>query len=194
MPIYRASVRITSPNLGGDGANIWHIRTAGGVGNDGRLNEAMGWIEQFYIDCSQAFSPSTAIVFDGTVTEIATNEPTITEGLDTFTVPGVGASGDLPPANALVVGWRTALANRRGRGRTFLGPLSRGASEDNGTPTALILEKVRDAAAALVASSTDSEVLGSVSVGVWSPTDNVLRDVTGASVRDRFAVLRSRRD
>jgi len=193
MPLYRLSVKIDAPALGGDGANVWHIRTGGGLNEDGAANTAIGWLEDFYNLIAPLTPTTCSFSFEGTAVEIAVEEPTMLEGLDTWTTSGTSANDYLPPANCIVVGWRTSLATRSGRGRTFLGPFANNVSDATGTPSSGALSTIRGAADALVSASTGADPEG-VAVAVWSPTDNLARDITGASVRDQFAVLRSRRD
>jgi len=193
MPIYRLPVRIVDPVLGGDGVNIFHVRTGGGIGETATLNRAVGWLEDFYNAMVPVFSSNTDFFFDGVATEIATEAPGVNDDLDTWTTGGTGTSIPLPAANCIVVGWKTTLATRSGRGRTFLGPMASATAESNGTVTAAALSTIRTAASAMVDASTAADPDG-VALGVWSPTDQLLRDFTGSTVRDKFAVLRSRRD
>jgi hypothetical protein len=193
MAIYRLPVKITHPALGGDGVNIFHVRTGGGIGEVATVNRAVGWLSTFYDAIDAVFPTGTAIQFEGTAVTVATEEPEYLEGLDTFNHAGAGGASVLPPANALVVGWRTSSATRSGRGRTFLGPMATPTAQADGTVTESWLSLVRTAAAAMVSSSEAADADG-VALGVFSPTQNLLRDFTGSSVKDRFAVLRSRRD
>jgi hypothetical protein len=96
-----------------------------------------------------------------------------------------------------VCGWRTTLAARRGRGRTFLGPLNVDAGSTDGTPSPGALSTINSAAAALIATSSETNdwafaVYGQQSSGISGV--KVARDITAQNVRDVFAVLRSRRD
>jgi hypothetical protein len=63
--------------------------------------------------------------------------------------------------------------------------------QDNGTPYETTRALIAAAGMDLI-SSFDESFDGAL--GVWSPTDEVLRDFTGCQVRNKFAVLRSRRD
>lgn len=192
--IVRLPVQITAPSMPGPGVNMWHVRD-GSIADDHEvgINEALGWIHQFYTACQGIFPSGTTISFDGTATEIGTATPAVVDGLDTFTVAGTAAAGGLPAANCLIVNWRTALATRRGRGRTFLGPLATSIAEANGTPEESNRSAVNAAIGVLVGHSKAPQRAG-VAVGIWSPTDGVLRDVVGGDCPNRFGVLRSRRD
>lgn len=107
-----------------------------------------------------------------------------------------GASGSQSysgPSGAVVT-WRTAdLRNgRRIRGRTFLVPLSNTAFESDGTLNSNALGFLDNFASTLMGSALTGDL------GVWSrPTGGsggVWATVTGYSIPDMVAVLRSRRD
>jgi len=173
---------------------VWHIRTSGAtLGTE--LSEAsalIGYIRTYF--------PSTTTLTLGTVVE----EGTSREIIPTMASLSGSGTGSAPQALALVVTWRTTIAARRGRGRTFVGPLPTNAIQSDGTPSVSLLSTVGTAAAALSASST---ALGAGAIGVWGysaakapgtvrdPADaKVFRDFTGYGIRDLFGVLRSRRD
>lgn len=122
----------------------------------------------------------------------------VIQDFNTITPPSpVGGGGTdseyAGPAGAVVT-WRTSdLRNgRRIRGRTFLVPLRTFAYQDDGTLTAQSMTYIRNFADTLVGGSLDGDL------GVWSrPTGGsggVFASVTGYTVPDMVAVLRSRRD
>jgi len=201
MTILRVPFNIAFPGAGSPGANVWHIRTVTGPGGAelAEANTLIGYIRTFY-DAVKSYIPSTTSISIGTVTE----EITQREIIPTFANVGGTGTGSSPQALALVVTWRTAVAARRGRGRTFVGPLSTAASSSDGTPDNAVRLAVATAATALV---TSSMAYGNGAIGVYGydeakpqgeprdPSDGrVLRDYTGATVRDLFGILRSRRD
>jgi hypothetical protein len=203
MAIFRVPVNIAFAGTGSPGANIWHIRTATPALTTelSEANTLIGYIRSFYNTCAGIF-PTTTTITLGTVTE----ELTSREITPTFTtVTGLG-TGSAMQALAIVVTWRTTIAARRGRGRTFVGPVATSVMQSDGTITDANRTTVQNAANALVTSSVG---WGSGAVGVYGynaakmpgkenprdPNDGrVLRDVTGAQIRDLFGVLRSRRD
>lgn len=78
------------------------------------------------------------------------------------TVTGSNGTAYCPPQTSLVVSWKTGQATRKGRGRTYLGPLSQSVlsvAGNFGTPT---ITSAQAAATALIASITSS-----------TPTDNL---------------------
>jgi hypothetical protein len=203
MTILRVPINIAFPGAGSPGANIWHIRTADNVPATelSQANTLIGYIRQFYFSNVTEF-PATTVFSIGTVTE----EETSREISPTFaTVTGTGV-GSAPQALAMVVTWRTEIAARRGRGRTFVGPLSTATIQSDGTPSTSSRNAIVAAAAALVTSSMGF-ANGAIGVygyqnaktgGPGEPRDpedpKLFRDFTGSAVRDLFGVLRSRRD
>lgn len=201
MALARVSVRITHPNLGGDGANVWHLRTTGAdLPTSSEVEGLLGIVEDFYTAVAAIFPDTAAFIWDGTAAGVGPDEGDSFAGTG-WTVVGATAGQILPPANAIVVGWRTSTGGRMGRGRTFLGPIVPAAAQTDGTIDTAELATVRAAAAALVAAS---EGFANGALGVWSEgrsghpslpdADAAFRDFVGTVTRDLFAVLRSRRD
>jgi hypothetical protein len=131
-------------------------------------------------------------------------EETSTEYVLTFAPVSGSGTGSAPQALALVVTWRTEVAARRGRGRTFVGPLAPAVVATDGTPADTARSTLATAAAALVSSS---QGFANGAIGVWGYQSaytgegdrppgqpRVLRDFTGSTIRDLFGILRSRRD
>lgn len=207
MAIWKVPVLITYANGGGPGANVWHIRTPEVGTAAGEVQVMVDAIRQFYAFVNTAIGTGTSIFQLGTSFSLGEVVNVTTQESVTPTWAAVTAatpSGSLPPSQQIVVGWRTSISARRGMGRTFLGPLNQGVLESNGTPTAAALTAVGSAAAGLVSTSL-SDANGAVGVyGLqqsapqgttdYSGLPRLLRDITGHRVRDKFAVLRSRRD
>jgi hypothetical protein len=203
MAIFRVPINLVFPGAGSPGVNVWHIRTtdAGFATELSQANSLIGYIRSFY-DAGKTYLPTATSCTLGTVTE----EGTAREIVPTMAaVNGLGTSS-APQALALVVTWRTALAARRGRGRTFFGPLTPAACQTDGTPDNTFRNTMVTAAAALV---TSSIAFGNGAVGVYGyqnaklsgkenlrdPNDpKIFRDFTGSGIRDLFGILRSRRD
>lgn len=116
----------------------------------------------------------------------------------------VGTATDLfgPLAAGLCVTWRTAgiVNSHHVRGRTFLVPVWSGAVQADGTPSSGSVGLAEDFAAAMIATPTNTQAV------VWSrpvkdPANpgEFLRlgsahEMTVGTVKDSFAILRSRRD
>jgi len=192
--IVRIPVEITGPALPDPGMNIWHAR----IGDvdptfPDDVDVVSEWLHTFYGEIAGVYPSGTTISQSGEYVEVGTSTPqTIAEGAG-WSVAATGGADPMPAANALMVSWRTSLATRRGRGRTFLGPLVRTLAEPNGTPEEGNRSLVQAKVNALVATSA-AATPGGKALGVWSPADAVLRDFISGNVPNRFGVLRSRRD
>lgn len=143
------------------------------------------------------FPTSLTIVGDGFVDTIdpATGAITGSDDVAPWTVTGGNGTAFLPPASAICLTWLTSdfIAGRRVRGRTFLGPLSAAINNGNGHLIGADLTVAQDVAAAWVdQGGTDvATVVWHRPVGGAGGSDHV---ISATSVRDKFAVLRSRRD
>ncbi len=112
----------------------------------------------------------------------------------TFNPGGVGGI-TLPAEVALVLSLRAVRAPgvsiRRARGRLYLGPFMGGAvgagAAGDGRPVSTLQTIMNNAAIAL-----RSTVLGPPRWSVYSPTDNVLRRITGSSVDNAWDTQRRR--
>lgn len=201
MALMRATVTIQHPALGGVGTNTWHIRTSTGVPiieADG--NRLMGLIEDFYTANASLFPDTAAFQFNGELQGVGPEEGE-SSTIDDWTTVGAVAGGNMPPAVALCVGWKTLSGGRMGKGRTFLGPLATNVCAADGTPSATALGTARTAAQNLVAASLAD---GNGAVGIWSngraasggnpAAPPAFRDIAATATRNVFASLRSRRD
>ena len=192
MPIWRGTVEITHPSLGGTGTNTWHVRTidvAGGGANP-QLGTISEWLESFYTGLTAITAGGTSTIFNGEWIRVDGAQPDLETAGD-FAVGSGTTVAPLPPSNSLVASWGTAVRNRRGRGRTFVGPLGVNTLQDNGSPT----EAARDVLVGLGETLIEeSDSFGSGAVVIWSTVDQQGRDITSVSVANKFASLRSRRD
>ena len=192
MPTIRIPVNINWGTASGSpGVNIFHGRVVADTFDPNPdLNSLSTMLNTFYEAVSDIFPGFVTIRFDGEAAGVG-DDAGNTYSSPAWTVNGSGGANFLPPANAMLVSWRTSTGGANGRGRTFLGPLDTGTNQDNGTPTEGTRDSVQAAANALV---TSSQSFGNGAIGVYSRTTNVFRDVTSANVPNLFAVLRSRRD
>lgn len=214
MTILRVPVQFTYTSGGPPGTNVWHVRSGGATlsdaADDVATQQAVNAIHTFYETlCNLDFTarpifPSGMTFTLGSVVDLASSEE---QTPDWSPISSTGGENSAPPVLAVVVSWRTSIAARRGRGRTFIGPLGASCMQADGTISELHLGDIRNACTDLVAASTG---INNWAIGVWGQDqmmsgENVtpeqraaaprrFRDVTGYAVKDRFAVLRSRRD
>lgn len=203
MAIWRIPIRVTYTGTGGPGLNIWHARTDDPSGS-GAAQPIADTLHAFYTSlCAGGLAPIAGL-------SVYTMDPWVnvddqsTAQLNFASITSGAATNKAPLATAICVTWKTSIAARRARGRSFLGPVNRDVVDADGTPTAGALTTIQNAAQTLV--NTSRGITGGA-LGVYGlqnaapkgTTDytglpRVLRDITAYSVRDTFAVLRSRRD
>lgn len=204
MAIFRCPVNVNFAGAGSPGVNVWHFRVADETPADGALEvqSAVDAIHGFYMGIKNAYPASTNLQL-GDVIEVSTQQPVSPSWATIY-----GNGGDIlaPQMLSIVVSWRTNLRARRGMGRTFLGPLVSAAVQGDGTPNDETLGLVKTSAQALIdaSSATNGWAIGVWGLQVPAPPGTppsgylglprILRDFTGYRVKDRFGIIRSRRD
>lgn len=190
MPIYRMTVRTFFPGGSTQGTNTWHIRTT--ATPIPPTPSPTATIKAFYDGIKSQFGATYKWTWDGLLAQVDSDTPSLVAPMTPWTVQGSsgGGSDSGPSGVGLVVTWRSGLATRRGRGRTFIAPLPAGWFQTDGTIVDANLTQVRTAAAALVSTSLAD---GNGAVSVWSHADHVGRDVQGFLANDRVAYMSSRR-
>lgn len=192
MAIWRVPVRLTFQTGAGSGVNTFAFRTESALGEDAGISGAVEALSQFYLSVATIWGSGNRAIFDGAVTEIGTTTPRAGKSATPFNRQGTNGTAPNGPAGVgAVVTWRSTLATRRGRGRTFLVPMPSTSYETDGTLSPSTLTTLQGAATTLVNSSLSDN---GWALGVWSEADGVLRDFVTATVRDRVAFLSSRRD
>lgn len=202
MGTYRANVTFTAPNSS-PGVNVWHMRTdtdATDTAGKAMAQDALDKLRVFYAAIAGGLISGAVYRCDG-ITDVNSDEGV---SLNWTNVTGTSANQIMPPALAIVVGWKTSIRARRGMGRTFLGPFTYAYLDGDGTILAGGLTAINNAATALVNSSLldNGWAFGVYGQQNASPNTSsagrallphVLRDFTGYSVKDKWAVLTSRR-
>lgn len=191
MALYRYIVDLAWSGSGSPGVNVWHMRTSEPEFILQDVQTLIDDLGTFYQGMAQFYPPSVSVTGRGEIVKDFDGAPTF-EDVDGFSVSGGSSNPAYAPlSSAIVVGWKTNSATRAGRGRTFISPLSAGTIDTNGTPTAGTISSMQTIAATLVTNSKGSP---NGALGVWSASTNTFRDFVSSTVRDQFAVLRSRRD
>lgn len=191
MATFSYAVQLTWTTASGSpGNNVFHGRT-GGVGfQEDEVAGLSVYLNEFYEAIGGLFPSFVTITApeyaNGVGDDTGDQVP-----VEAWEVQGSGGAGFLPPANCMLVDWRTGTGGRRGRGRTFVGPLQSTVGQANGTPTEIHRGILEDAASDLIAASSGSL---DGAWGVYSRVENVFRDWQSSSVPNLFGVLRSRRD
>jgi hypothetical protein len=114
-----------------------------------------------------------------------------------FTVDEVVASGDLtgdamPTVTCGLLSRYTATLSKRGRGRIFL-PCANEANNGDGRPVSGYITALRDFGASMMPSIGDGIVTAGWTPMMWSPEDQVSREVTQWIARGYWGVQRDRR-
>lgn len=199
MPTYRLPVRLQAP-VAGQCVNVWHIRTVTTPLLSSELQAAVNAIRGFYTSLVTLIPSGTAISADFALNNVDNTDQVVSWAA----LNATGTGNLLPPHLAVCLTWKTSQRTRRARGRTFLGPLVVGTNDSTGTPAQTNLDQITAAANTLISASTAGN---GWAIGVWGLVDpapkgqtkglNLLphmhRDITGVTIRDQFAVLRSRR-
>jgi hypothetical protein len=183
------------------GVNTWHIRkdTPAIPGALSIVTLIKNWYTGI---AAEMFPTDMKADYDGTLTEVNTDTPALVGGITPFTVTGSQTANSYGPAGVgFCVGWKSSLASRQGRGRTFVSPISLGGFAADGTITDTRLANVKTATTALVNGSVAD---GNGAVVVYStatPKGGVppakghgtARDIVGYAINDKVAWLASRR-
>lgn len=191
MSIYRYVVSLDFAAGSQHGTNTWHFRTDGvSVDREANLNALISIVSTFYSHVTAFVPTSYVITGPAEATEVGVADPEAVGGLTGFTRTGTGGTSYGGAPAMAVVTWRSSKASRRGRGRTFLGPMGPGMVQSDGTLDPAVRTSLLSAASELCSSSLAD---GNGAIGVYSQLDNLLRDVVSGTVTDQVAVLRSRR-
>lgn len=202
MSVFRLPVKIAAPNAS-PSVNVWHLRSGTWdvpAIDNAALTAGVQRIRAAYFNIAAYYPTGTTITSEGPVNVQSGEAPAAA-----FTaVSGTGTGGSLPPHLAVCSSWKTSSRTRRGTGRTFWGPLVTGWLEADGTITQAVLANFRTQVSTLV---TDSMAANSWAIGIYGQQDampgapaaarqlapHVFRDIISVTVRDSFAVMRSRR-
>lgn len=201
---FRLPVRVGWSGAGAPGVNVWHFRCDDslGTGLGSAFQAAVDAIHTFYSDLLN--TTAATVTFDA---DAATNVADQTSHTISWTHLARGGSPyfGAPPVLAQCISWKTSIAARRGHGRTFFGPLATAQLQDDGSPLDAFQALVRTASQKLVDASTGAN---GWAVGVYGQQNqaprgttsaqraalpHVFRDITGFTLRDQWAILRSRR-
>jgi hypothetical protein len=164
-----------------------------------QLSETVTKVRTFFNAWGSFIPNGVSINFPSEIEQFDTNSGVL-EGSFSVTpgavVNGAASTAPYSSASGACITWNTAavVAGRRLRGRTFMVPLApTSAFQSDGTLAVAGLVTMRSAAQALADDATGMPLV------VWhrptlGGTDGLAGVVTGASITDKTAVLRSRRD
>ena len=203
MPVFRVPANITWGGNGSPGVNVWSIRTDEAFVTVDELDKALTALQAFYTAVAGFLASGTVVSVGQDTINRETGED---ESRPAKTQASTASTGKAPPMGQGCISWRTPLRARRAMGRTFVGPLSSGAIDTDGTLSTTFVSAMTNAAQGLINASNGAN---GWAVGVWGLENpgqydtlgrllpgqpHVHRDITSFKIRDQFAVLRSRRD
>lgn len=182
-------LRVRTNFTGLTGAPYLTTHYFGGT-NESDATSAVVAVAAFYEACKVRINSNLTWAVSG---EVASIDEVTGDLVDVFSVgdslnTGTDSNDGLPFTSQGLIRWGTSniVSGRRLRGRTFMPGPTEGYNTA-GRPTATYGSTVGPAAAALIADA-DTTLL------VWSKTHGVAHEVTGYSVWNQWAELRSRRD
>jgi hypothetical protein len=154
-------------------------------------------LNDVFLEITALFPTAWSAVADSAVDTITTTSGAViaTNSVTPWTRTGASSAGFGPLAVGGCVTWLTDtfLSGRRLKGRTFVSPVANEFTDADGSPNSSMLTKLTDFGAAWVAA-----VSGTTAPVVWhrpvAGAGGASSPITAATVRDKFAVLRSRRD
>lgn len=192
MVVARIPIDLTwTHGSGSPGVNVFHCRYGGDFDSEsGTLQGFIDALEDFYGAVAQYLPNTLTVRFNGEVTGLGTNAGD-TVSKDPWQVVGGGSAGAISTALQMIIDWKTQSGGRRGRGRTFVGPLYGTVGGVDGLPAPAAVAHFQEKANDLIG-GFDGSFDGAFAV--WSRKDGIARDITQAVVPRKFGVLRSRRD
>ena len=194
--IYRVRTTV-SYGAGGPGLGTCYFLPGVTGGSPSDAQDAVNRVRAFYAAMVGIMYNGSTYLVQGNVDTILDTTGELNGGFSTTppaAVVGTGGTTSLPVTVCAVIRYNTGtiFAGRRLEGRTFLSPLSSGASTTSGAPTTGVGTAVSAGIAALLGTP------GTCIPVVWHrPTTTGLGGsgaITGGSAWSFFGSLRSRRD
>lgn len=184
---YRA---IWSVPGGGIGYSVFHSASFSLASNADDFADA---IHDFFDTIDGLLPDDVQVNFDSEVLEL-NNDGTLNAVFPVTpgTVVNGGATGTFSRAAGARVDWATGqiVAGRRLTGRTYIVPLTAGSFDTEGVLTSAAIATMQGAANTLISTMAST----GTPLQVWSRTHAASHDVTSASVPQKGAILRGRRD
>lgn len=186
MALNRVRVIWTGTPAVGDGLSTFYFNSAVGTPAQqvAAVNTFLDSVAASYADnLSWSTEQEVATINEatGNLEGLASVTPATGVGLDATDQLSPATQGLLRLAGAMIVGGRLL------RGRLFLPGPCEGVNSPGGIPLLAYRTDYQDAAAVMIADAN-------VEWRIWSRTHGVSGDVVTATVWDKWAVLRSRRD
>lgn len=184
IDLYRVTVNVQDWN--GLNVNVFHCDSSTVAPADFGA-AAFTLFSTFYGDIESIYT-SSAIVGIGQIIDLSTTPVTYVPFDPTpFTMSVSGSRADA--RQAITVTWRSAVATKRGRGRSFLGPLNVSFFDDtSGLIESSYVTAIDSAAAALINSAN----VATIPLQVYSKAGGLKHPIIGRHVGRTVRTLRSR--
>ncbi len=212
VPLYRFESVITGPSPGLPGLHVCYFtKTPVVVNQTDDINAMRSRIKTFWdsvktgatFNAASGLASATRIECGSRVLDLESDPPTIVdEGTETIVQAPTTNDARTSPAVAALVKWSTALASRRGQGRTFVSPLQAAMIQADGTLHTGARDSMRQGAQSLMGLPDQQRL--AIYGRAWTPPagytgtrtaiPEIYNVVTGLDVRTKLAVLTSRRD
>lgn len=189
--------QITARYNGFTGAPGWVRMKFTGALTVAEANSAAANWRTFLNSILTVMPSGSSITIDSTVgqyDDLGQQTGEVTLSVIPASITGSSANAYAGGAGA-VINWVTNAFHmgRKVRGRTFLVPLTSAAFQNDGTLDATRQTAIQSAGL-VFATSTPQPIISSVKTGAGGVTSGFTANIVGATVPDRSAVLRSRRD
>lgn len=200
MSVWRIPVTLTGANPDNPFINVFHLQSDDVNDPLTDCAAALASLRTFYValttsvaEVGQPLADGLTIT-SGTVTNVATQEQST---LPFAPIAPISGGGRAPERLALVIGWKSTIAARRARGRTFIGPLSNFVAGTDGLPKQPMIDLVTNAAVGLRDRAIGGGHAHWVTYGLVQPGGGPKDPHTGyirlgVSVKRKFATLRTR--
>jgi hypothetical protein len=149
---YVGEITATPATGTGPYANVFHIFT--GTPSVARANAHIGALKTFYTTLVGGAFPTSSSVLLGRVVTVVDANPPVYIPATSQTVTGTNGTGYLAPQVCAVISWKSSVATRKGRGRTYIGPLAAAMGTSAGNFAAGNLALIQSAASALITAIT----------------------------------------
>lgn len=146
---YTAEITATPATGTGPYANVFHIFT--GTPSTTRGNAHINALKTFFTSCASVLYCTSWSALIGRSVVVIDGNPPVYIPTTPQTVAGINGTAYCPPQTSMVVSWKTGLATRKGRGRSYMGPLSQSVLATGGNFNATHVSTVQTAATALIA-------------------------------------------
>ncbi len=185
MGLYRVETEIAGPTLTGPGLSVMHFEAASDAVIAGAKPELVNlwsaWAS--FIVAGYQFNCASRIL------DLTTGVPRVVSEGNGQVVNGQSGGQAVPRSAQAICTWKTALATRAGRGRTYIPGIAIARVVSGNLDPATQANMDASAETFLFSDPATDPLLA-----VYHRLTGTYTDVTGAFVRPYFAVLRSRRD